>query len=43
VEAEPRIFPVVDGERASGKNAEGLRDLELRLGRWSICVRQVEG
>jgi hypothetical protein len=43
VVAEPRIFPVVNDEGAGGKNAEGLQDLELCLGGWSICIRQVEG
>jgi hypothetical protein len=43
VVAEPRIFSVIDDEGVVGKNAEGLRDLELRLGGWSVCIRQVEG
>jgi hypothetical protein len=40
VVAEPRMFPVVDDETVVGNNAEGLRELELRLGGWSICIRQ---
>ena len=43
VVAEPRIFSVIDDEGVAGKNADGLRDLELRLGGWSVCIRQVEG
>lgn len=33
---EPQFFPVVD----SGQFGQ---ELELRLGGWSVCVRQVEG
>ena len=42
-EPEPRIFSVIDDEGVAGNNAEGLPDLELRLGGWSVCIRQVEG
>ena len=40
-----RVFPVVDdlpnmnNERSSAHAAENL---ELRLGGWSICIRQIE-
>jgi hypothetical protein len=42
-----RVFSVSDGaplnalERAVGEDAEGT--LELRLGQWSICIRQPRG
>ena len=45
-EAEPRVFPVVDD--VAGIAVEGAREhevapLHLRVGRWEICIRQVEG
>lgn len=41
----PLVFPVVDGAGSLGMGpaTEVMQDLELRLGGWSICIRQVEG
>jgi hypothetical protein len=41
----PRVFPVVDDMAGNGMTDAGERvqqDLELRIGGWAICVRQVE-
>lgn len=45
VDPDPRIFAVVDDEGLVGVGGgpENPRDLEVRLGGWSICIRQVEG
>lgn len=40
----PLVFPVVDsGGLGMGQTSGVSGDLELRLGGWSICIRQVEG
>ena len=45
-EQEPRVFPVVDDMAGIGIAQSGepmQQDLEMRIGGWAICVRQVEG
>ena len=40
-----RIFPVVDDSRETcdeGGEQRAASDLQLRMGRWEICIRQVE-
>jgi hypothetical protein len=40
-----RIFPVVDDGRETSDDGAGQRaasDLQLRVGRWEICIRHVE-
>jgi hypothetical protein len=42
----PRVFPVVDDLASMGMTQAGesvQQELELRIGGWAICVRQVEG
>ena len=42
----PRVFPVVDDLAGAGMTHTGdvmQQELELRIGGWAICVRQVEG
>jgi len=44
-EKKARIFPVVDDSRETcdeGAEQSAVRDLHLRVGRWEICIRQVE-
>jgi hypothetical protein len=42
-QAAPVVFPVVDDGAQACKQGEGSQDLCMQLGRWSICIRQVEG
>jgi len=44
-EQKARIFPVVDDSRErsdEGAEQSAVSDLHLRVGRWEICIRQVE-
>ena len=44
-EKQARIFPVVDdsGETCDeGAEQSAVSDLHLRIGRWEICIRQIE-
>ena len=44
-EKKARIFPVVDDSRETfdeGGEQRAVSDLQLRVGRWEICIRQVE-
>jgi hypothetical protein len=44
-ENKARVFPVVDDSREMCDEGAGQRaatDLQLRVGRWEICIRQVE-
>lgn len=43
--AEPRVFPVVDGSADllhCREPEEQEQELELRIGGWAICVRQLQ-